>query len=375
MIAPTAILFGADIEPQMNTKVCNPANSSCAGVTSSRLDVNATQSGTWSNRLQDGSGNAITSSVVDTKRGIDTNPIKYAPSISTTGSLTALNSTVSFTNLDGMSSVGVDISGAWVGTITFEGSIDCSTWNAINGALIGGGTIGTSTTSNGAWRVNVGGLCGFRVRRSVATSGTASITMIQTHGSNPYNFSYLRGGTTGAFIGNIGDRLKVDSNVTLAGGTTQSYTSKLRYDDMNVSTGGIARGTSVTAASGWNQLYSYTGSGQLMGVIISLETKDDWQIRIVVDGEELFGTGTGEGILSTDLHTDSIYDSDTSGRSVPELDQDVGLYWGAHDRFQWVGPVLIPVTFTTSVKVYVKRSTGAATKKFQAGFVVIEKKT
>lgn len=372
LVTAWAPLFAADLEPQMNTKVCNPANSSCAGVTSSRLDVNSTQSGNWSSRTQDGSGNSITSTVVNSQRGLDTNPIKYAPSISTTGSLTALNSTLSFTNLDGMSSVGIDISGTWVGTISFEGSVDNTTWWSLNCAQVTSGAIGTSTTTNTAWRCLTSGLSGFRVKRTVATSGTATVTMIQTPGE-PYTRVYIRGSTDGSFIGNIGDALK--TTATLAGGTTQTYTRKLRYDDMNATTNGIARLTSVTAASGWNKVYGYTGSGTLIGVVISLETKDDWAIRIVVDGDELFGTGTGNGILSTDIHTDSIYDTDTSGRSVPELDQDLGLFWGAHDRFQWVGPVLIPVHFNSTVDVYIRRVTGAATKKFQAGYVVIEKAT
>lgn len=182
----------------------------------------------------------------------------------------------------------------------------------------------------------------------------------------------IKGGTTDTKIGNVGDRLKVDAQVTLAGGATQSYTPKLRYNDMNATTGSLARGVSVTAASGWNRVYTYNGSGLLSGFIISLESKDDWAIRLVIDGEELFGAN---GFLSTDLHTDSIYDSDTSGRSVPELDQDLGVYWGAHDRFMWASPLLIPTSYTSSVNIYIRRTTGASSKKFQAGYVIIEKKT
>jgi len=188
--------------------------------------------------------------------------------------------------------------------------------------------------------------------------------------------SRLLSGDGTTLIGNVGDRLKVDASVVLAGGATQSYTSKLRYVDMNVASGGLVRGVSVTAASGWNQVFSYTGSGLLSGFVISLETKDDWQMRLVVDGEEIFeGVTAGQGITSTDLTSDAIYDSDTSGRSVPELDQDLGIFWGAHDRFQWVGPLLVPVTYNSSVKIYIRRTVAAATKKYQAGFVVIEKRT
>lgn len=167
------------------------------------------------------------------------------------------------------------------------------------------------------------------------------------------------------------NRLKVDSQ--FSAGTSQSWTKKLRYDDMNATTGGVARGTSITAASGWTQVYSYTGAGYFIGCLVNLETKDNWAIRIVIDGDEIFGTGTGAGILSEDITNDAIYDADPSGKSIPEPDQNLGFFWGAHDRFLFSAPLLIPIKYDSSVKVYVSRLAGAAPKKFRAGYATLTK--
>jgi hypothetical protein len=193
-------------------------------------------------------------------------------------------------------------------------------------------------------------------------------------------YSYLIGRDSGSTVRQVNTKVRADgltalatdTVTTLAGGTTQSWTSFLRYDDMNASTGGLARGTSITAASGWNQVYSYTGSGTLAGYILNLETNADWQTRLVIDTQEIFGSN---GILSTDLVNDSIYDADPSGKSIPELDQTLGIFSGAHDRQMWSGPLLIPIKFSASVKIFVRRATGAATKKFQAGLIIIQKDT
>lgn len=290
--------------------------------------------------------------------------------------IAALNAQVVASPLDNFGTAGVIITGAWVGTISFQGSLDGINFVNILAHNLTTNVLTSTTTANGQFIINTSGMRSVRARLTAYTSGTASV-VIQGNAATAFSRSLatISGSSDGTTIGNVGDRLKVDASVVLAGGATQSYTSKLRYDDMNTSTGTLARGASVTIASGWNKVYGYSGSGALIGCVISLETKDDWQVRIVIDGEELFGTGTGNGILSTDLTADAIYDTDPSGKSIPELDQDLGIFWGQHDRFMWCGPILIPVSFNSSVDVYVRRAVGSSTKKFQAGYVVIEKVT
>lgn len=162
-------------------------------------------------------------------------------------------------------------------------------------------------------------------------------------------------------------RLAVAAAITgTISSTTPTISSKLLYLDMNASNGGVARQTVID--SNWTQIFSSTGSGLLHEILINLETNSDWRIRLVVDNNELF---TSNGILSDDVRDDQVYDFDTSGKSVSFLDAST-IFWGDHDRFIWNSPNF-PIKWTSSVKVYIRRSTGAATKKFRAGLVVLNK--
>lgn len=163
--------------------------------------------------------------------------------------------------------------------------------------------------------------------------------------------------------------LLTKTKITQVSGSMNTFSNKLRYDDMNASTGGVARATSVLN-SAWTRVYSYTGSGLMVGFLITLENSDSWQVRLVVDGEEILGAN---GILTDDLLGDQIYDMDTSGKAIPELDANFGLFMGTHDRFMCSMP--IPIGFSTSVNIYLKRITGAASKRFRAGLAVIQKDT
>ena len=70
-----------------------------------------------------------------------------------------------------------NITGTWSGTITFEASVDGTNWSTAVALpkYPSGAAAASSTTTNGNWAVNVGGLNMFRVRGSAWTSGTATI--------------------------------------------------------------------------------------------------------------------------------------------------------------------------------------------------------
>lgn len=177
----------------------------------------------------------------------------------------------------------------------------------------------------------------------------------------------ILGGTDGTVIGNSGDRLKVDT-LTTSSGFANTWSSKLRYEDMNAGTGGVARNTGIN--TDWVQVYSYTGgAGFLGGMILNIETKDKWYIRLQIDGEELFGAS---GIFSEDLHNDAVYDVDDSGKTLNEMEIELGLMFGSHDRFIWTPPNTQVLRFASSVKVYVKRTVADA-KRFRAGLMIIQK--
>lgn len=180
--------------------------------------VAATQSGNWSQRLQDGNGNIVTSQLSSAQRALDVGvnvagvqvdprqlrdgagtsvvvgqttmsaslPVTIASNqsvlpqegdVSATGSLTALNSTVSMSG-QGLGVIQLNITGTWVGTISFEGSVDGSTFVALEGFNRGNTySNNTSTTGNTNYTIMPAGFSTVRVRMSAYTSGTAVIAM------------------------------------------------------------------------------------------------------------------------------------------------------------------------------------------------------
>lgn len=67
-------------------------------------------------------------------------------------------------------------SGAWSGTVTFEGTIDGTNWVAINADPMPTGAAATSTTAQGLFQVPCAGLSQVRARLSTATSGSITVT-------------------------------------------------------------------------------------------------------------------------------------------------------------------------------------------------------
>ena len=102
--------------------------------------------------------------------------------------------------LDGHHSAGVEITGAWTGTLVFEGLIG-ATWNTIDFFALSTELVGSSTTTNGIYSsVNTAGMSKVRVRGNTVASGTANIVI----GGNNSNFNYAyyareQGATVGSY--------------------------------------------------------------------------------------------------------------------------------------------------------------------------------
>ena len=77
----------------------------------------------------------------------------------------------------GYSTVGVELSGTWAGTITFEGRTDTGNWVVINGLATNGTTLVTTSTTNGVYRFSTAGIIYFQIRFSAFTSGTLLATL------------------------------------------------------------------------------------------------------------------------------------------------------------------------------------------------------
>jgi hypothetical protein len=173
----------------------------------------------------------------------------------------------------------------------------------------------------------------------------------------------IKGDTDQTKIGNVGDRLKVDVAFTSPTTSVPSWSKKLRYEDMNASTGGIARGTNVTGAA-FTTLYSYNGTGYIAGILINVETFTDWEFRLEVDGDVIYS------LTTTDLTTDTLYDVD----DITDVNQAyLGLSKSSHDRFVWHSPLGSPLYYGSNVTVKLKKTAGS--KKFQAGLIILSKET
>lgn len=80
--------------------------------------------------------------------------------------------------MGGSGAVAIQIQGTFVGTVSFEGSVDGATFVALGLTPIGTTTPATSATTTGVWSgVNVGGLAQVRARMSAYTSGTAIVNV------------------------------------------------------------------------------------------------------------------------------------------------------------------------------------------------------
>ena len=162
----------------------------------------------------------------------------------------------------------------------------------------------------------------------------------------------IKGDTTGVYIGNVGDRLKVIA--------TQELKNNLQFYDAT-----LARGT-VIAVTTWTSFYSYTGAGQFYGFLANLEGASGaegsrWYVRVIIDGTKyVFGTA---GLLISDLTDANLY-------NIADLtSQFCGLgMQGNVIRYQ---NLQAPIYFSTSIDFQVYRI--SSTKKFRAGIICIGK--
>ena len=76
----------------------------------------------------------------------------------------------------GLGLVGVQVEGITTATVTFEGTIDGSTWYAVRVLNVTSGAYATTATADALVQVPVAGLDQLRARVSAWTSGTINVT-------------------------------------------------------------------------------------------------------------------------------------------------------------------------------------------------------
>lgn len=158
--------------------------------------------------------------------------------------------------------------------------------------------------------------------------------------------------------------LAVDAT-TAAGGSASipSFSNTLRYEDMNVANGGVARNTNISSTL--TNVFSYSGSGLVIGFEVFLEKiLEGWTIQLLIDGVNVFSSA---GLLVVE-YVSTPFDLSEDRIRYPLL----GFHTkGEHFRFQ--SPMHYPIRYTSSVVVKAKKT--GTTQSFRAGFIVLTKDT
>lgn len=153
------------------------------------------------------------------------------------------------------------------------------------------------------------------------------------------------------------------SALITGGGTLPSaFSNKLRYVDMNVASGGVARNTGITTS--FVTLFLYSGTGLFGGMIITLDTAPgNWTVELEIDSNPIFNGG----ILLSDVDATTAYNFNGAGSWEPDF---IGMEFRT-ETFRWAP--LYPITYGIDVRVKVKKASG--TSNFLAGLAVLTKET
>jgi len=168
------------------TVTVTQATASNLNVTVGNSTLAVTQSGTWNVGL-----NAGTNNIGD----VD---IASITPVTATGTITALNGTVAI-DVGGYGAVGIQLSGTWSATVTFEATVDGTNWTTLEVWPTGGSSPQTTSTSNGVFYAPCGGLNQIRARASAFSSGTIQVDMQASTASAKMLAAGGTGGTSSSF--------------------------------------------------------------------------------------------------------------------------------------------------------------------------------
>lgn len=165
------------------------------------------------------------------------------------------------------------------------------------------------------------------------------------------------------------EAITLNVNATTVGNPPSMCLEKVNYLDMNASNGGVARDTLVFNTA-WVTVFSYTGSGLILGWTVSTESNgSDWLFRFVVDGLEVFGAA---GMKTEDITDHALYGL---GRNYMDMAAGgIGMNLKTSPLY-WQAPLNIPLCYKQNLSILIRRAPTKSEKKFKAGLMVITKAT
>lgn len=142
-------------------------------------------------------------------------------------------------NTSGQGSIGIQVTGTWVGTITFQSSVNGSTFTSFLVLPSNSTTQVSTTTANGIWQSAVAGLKTVRVVFTAYTSGTATVVYRVTQVAKTFGAS--SGGGSGTVT-------SVATTSPITGGTFTT-TGTIACSTCLVSGGALGTPSSGTATN------------------------------------------------------------------------------------------------------------------------------
>lgn len=209
-------------------------------------------------KLMDGTADSAAIIAGDATNGLDVDPTRFPVDRVATGTLTAAGQTVAINKESGEGVVGIQLTGTWVATVEFEGTVDGTTWVALN--VHNGTALVVNTTGNGVFVAPAGHFDQVRVRASAYTSGTVNVSLLSCRGvSATVVVAALPAGTNN--IGDI-DVLTVPAPLSTTGGGVEA--TALRVTLANDSTGLVSvddNGGSLTGDVAGTTAHDAAGAG------------------------------------------------------------------------------------------------------------------
>lgn len=193
--------------------------------------------------------------------------------------------------------VSVQITGTFTATITFEGTVDGSTWVAMPFRNRNSGAWATTATAAGIYEGSVAGLLKFRARLTwtSGTSITATALMSAVNDLKGSNLTYLAAGTNN--IGDV-DVLSIAAGENLVGlvGSPDTYLTLTPTLDTSAYTAGDALFDATELAS-----VGRTSGGNVVLQSVTVMDKADQKLGITLyffDRSVTFGTANNAPSIS-----------------------------------------------------------------------------
>ena len=259
---------------------------------------------------------AVTGPLTDTQLRATAVPISIATDSDTVGSgtIAAPSATVSVA-LNGKSAMRVQITGTWVGTLQFEGTVDGTNWIAINAVQAGSTTIPQNTTTNGVFSPTPAGFSNFRVNATAWTSGTATVSIRASagtggiyHNQNLPGFQVIPAFKIDQTTPGTTNLVQISGTVPVSlTSTTLTGTSAVSLATLPALTAGAAVIGAVTQNGTWNigsitTLPALATGANVIGALTANQSVNNTQINgvAILAGNGVTGTGSQRVTIASD---------------------------------------------------------------------------